>query len=351
VWLTVTHILLIIVGLCILFSIFKSMIHVALMNRPDMDVFARLIARIVHKLIGLRVRSTRSYEESQQTLYWFFGTYMLSLIAAYFIGTMSAFAFLYWGVWAVTGWNQAFIAAGSGLTTLGFATPSTHVGQWLAIPEGALGLGLVVFLFTFIPGFQTAISSRDNRTSWVYARLADLKNPADLFAWFFNHCGNSGNEAAVWEVWEGWFRLLADSHSSSPMLAVVPSLKRGQSWIVAAAIVMDAAAYSVSTVANLHPESARLCLRTGTRTLSAVAQALSSATSKQIDRKHHVSRASYDTLSAELAARGFSLKADREECWAEFVRLRCQYATAISYLAERAFVPLVDTLDMSGLPH
>ena len=194
-WPTAIHLLLILVGLCILFSILRSMVHVALMNRPDMDCFACLTVRTVHKFIGLRIRPLRSYEESQQTLYWFFGAYILSLIAIYFIGTMVAFAFLYWGVWAVDGWNQAFIAAGSGLTTLGFATPSTHAGQWLAIPEGAVGLGIIVFLFTFIPGFQTAISSRDDRTAWLYARLAGLTRPADLFAWFFNHSGNGGNEA------------------------------------------------------------------------------------------------------------------------------------------------------------
>jgi hypothetical protein len=336
---TLVHILVMILGLVILWTILKSMIHVALMNRPDMDVFARLTTRTVHNLVGVRVRSFRNYEETQQTLYWFFGTYILSLIAIYFIGTMVAFAFLYWGVWAVTGWDEAFIAAGSGLTTLGFATPATHIGQWIAIPEGAMGLGLVVFLFTFIPGFQSAISYRDDRTAWLYARLADLRSPAGLFAWFSTHCGSSGNETAVWEAWESWFRLLSDSHSSSPMLVVVPSLKSGQSWIVAAAIVLDTAAFSVSALESSHPESAKLCVRTGTRAVSLIAHALSNTTNKQIDRKCDVSRNSYDMLCAELAARGFSLKPDRDESWAEFVGLRSQYVASIHYLAERAFVP------------
>jgi hypothetical protein len=42
---------------------------------------------------------------------------------------------------------------------------------------------------------------------------------------------------------------------------------------------------------------------------------------------------------AELAARGFSLKPDRDESWAEFVGLRSQYVTSIRCLANRAFVP------------
>jgi len=340
---TMIHILVIVVGLYILFSILKSMVHVALMNRHDMDIFACLTSRMVHKLIGLRIRSARNYEESQRTLNWFFGTYILSLIAVYFVGVMIAFAFLYWGAWAVTGWNQAFIAAGSGLNTLGFATPSTRAGQWLAIPEGALGLGIVVFLFTFIPGYQSAISSRDNQTAWLYARLANLTNHVDLVAWF-ERVGSTQDEDALWEMWESWFRLLADSHSSSPMLSVVPSVQKGQSWIVAAAIVLDAAAFSVSTVRTAHSKPAQVCLHTGSRAISLIVESLRHSTNKQMEPNHHDSRKAYDDLYDQLAEKGISLKSDREASWGEFVGLRSRYTSSISYLAERAFVPLVDTL-------
>ena len=339
------HIVVAIIGLAILFSILKSMVHVALMNRHDMDLFACLTSRAVHKVIGLRVRSAKKYEDAQQTLYWFFGTYILSLISVYFIGAMIAFAFLYWGAWAVTGWNQAFIAAGSGLTTLGFATPTTHMGQWLAIPEGALGLGIVVFLFTFVPGFQSAVSSRDDQTAWLYARLTNLTNQADLFAWF--NRADEGHEAKIWEMWESWFRFLADSHVQSPMLSVVPSVQRGQSWVVAAAIVLDAAAFSVSTIASAHPESASLCVYTGTRAISLIAEALSNSTSKQRNPNRNVSRKVYDDLCVRLAKKGICLKSDREASWTEFVVLRTRYESSICYLAERAFVPLVDTLGTS----
>ena len=346
--LTLVHILVIISVLGLLCAVLKSMVHVALMNRHDMDIFACLTSRTVHKLIGLRVRSAKSYEDTQQTLSWFFGTYILSLIAVYFVGAMMAFAFLYWGAWAVTDWNQAFIAAGSGLTTLGFATPSAHVGQWLAIPEGTLGLGIVVFLFTFVPGFQSAISSRDDQTAWLYARLTNLTNQADLFAWF--HRADEGHEANIWEMWESWFRFLADSHVQSPMLSVVPSVQKGQSWVVAAAIVLDAAAFSVSTIESAHPESASLCVYTGTRAISLIAEALSNSTSKRRNPNRNLSRKVYDDLCVRLAEKGICLKSDRDASWTEFVVLRARYESSISYLASRAFVPLVDPLGTNMRP-
>jgi hypothetical protein len=339
--LTCVHIIAIIAGLYALIVMIKSILHVAILNRHDMDIFAYLTSRSVRKIFGFRARSSKDYEDTQRTLHWFLGAYMLSLIAVYFIGTTIAYTFLYWGAWAVPSWNKAFIAAGSGLTTLGFSTPSNNAGQWLAIPEGAMGLGVVVFLFTFVPGLQSAISSRDSQTAWLYARVEDLKNQADLFAWF-HQGGNTHDEAGIWEMWERWFRLLADSHSQSPMLSIVPSIQKGQSWIVVAAVVLDAAAFSVSTIPSVNRECAVVCVRTGSRAISLIAEALCAYSRKRVDQGPKISRKTYDHWCDELAMKGILLKADRDVTWSEFIALRSRYWGSISYLAERAFVPLID---------
>jgi ABC-type multidrug transport system fused ATPase/permease subunit len=338
---TLLHIIVVIVGLGALLLILKSMVHVAIMNRQDMDIVARLTSRTVHRMIALRVRSSKNYQDTQRTLSWFLGAYILSLIAVYFIGAMMAFALLYWGAWAVPGWNKALIASGSSLTTLGFATPSSPAGEWLAIPEGAMGLGIVVFLFTFIPGFQSSINSRDDQTGWLYARIADFTNQADLFAWF-NPGGNTNDEVRIWEMWESWFRLLADSHLQSPMLSVIPSVQKAQSWIVAAAVVLDAAAFSVSTIVSAYPEAAVVCVRTGTRAISLIAEALSTSTSRQEGLGQHISQEAYNNLCDQLVAKGVRLKPDRDTSWSDFIALRSRYTSSICYLAGRAFVPLVD---------
>jgi hypothetical protein len=144
------HVLVALLGLRLLFMILRSMIRIALMNRHSRDVFAEFAARAVYMAVALRLRRTT---DVHPVLVWFVPAYMLALIMVYFLGAMIAFAFLYWGTQAVGSWHQALIASGSAFNTLGFATPTTTVGQWLAIPEGALGLGIVVFLFTFIPSY------------------------------------------------------------------------------------------------------------------------------------------------------------------------------------------------------
>jgi hypothetical protein len=130
------------------------MIRIALINRHYRDFFAEIAGYVVHASVSLRLRGNRDTKAAHATLLWVFPGYLLCLILVFFVGAMFAFALLYWGTGASSTWHQLLLASGSALNTLRFAVPVTLAGQWRAIPEGALGLGIVVFLFTFIPGYQ-----------------------------------------------------------------------------------------------------------------------------------------------------------------------------------------------------
>ena len=152
------HVLIAILGVWLLFLILRSMIRIALMNRHSRDFFAEATCRAVYTAVHLRLGANRDTRTTHPILLWFFPVYMLSLIVVYFLAAMAAFTLLYWATQAVGSWRQALLASGSALNTLGFATPTTIAGQWLAIPEGALGLGIVVFLFTVL---------RQNPMKWL----------------------------------------------------------------------------------------------------------------------------------------------------------------------------------------
>ena len=135
-----THALTVILGLGFLFTILRSMIRIALINSHYRDLVARLAGRGVYAVARLRIGHKRDASKVHSVLLWFFPAYILSLIMVYFVGAMAAFTLLYWGTHAVDTWPKALLASGSALNTLGFATPTTSMRQWLAIPEGALGL-------------------------------------------------------------------------------------------------------------------------------------------------------------------------------------------------------------------
>jgi hypothetical protein len=149
-----THNLVAIFGVVLLFMILRSMIRIALMNCHSQDFFAVLTGRAVYAAAALKLRGNRDARATHRVLLSFFPVYILSLIVVYFLGAMTAFAFLYWGIRAVGTWGQAFISSGAGLNTLGFATPTTIAGQWLAIPEGAPGArprGISVYFHSGLP--------------------------------------------------------------------------------------------------------------------------------------------------------------------------------------------------------
>lgn len=335
-----THVFIAILGLWLLFLILRSMIRIALMNRHYRDFFAELTGRAVYRAVALRLGRNRDAGVLHRVLLWVLPAYILSLIIVYFVGAMIAFTFLYWGTHAVNTWHQAFLASGSALNTLGFATPTTFAGQWLAVPEGALGLGIVVFLFTFIPGYQAVIRSREDKTSWLYTRIGDQPNGVALLEWC-QRAGIAGDMRDVWEEWEDWFRTLADTHSVLPMLTLSPSVQSGQSWVLAAAAVLDAAALAASSTGTKDAESAKICVRTGTRAFVAIAEALGRTCSIQQKMTRPLNER-HGTAQALLCSTGMPLSSivNQKIQWETFSSLRTQYEEALLFVARRTFASL-----------
>ena len=336
-----THILVVVSGVVLLFTILRSMIRIALMNYHSQHFFAAYTGRALYKAAALRLRGNRDAEAIHRVLLWFFPAYILSLIVVYFLGTMTAFAFLYWGTRAVGTWHQAFISSGSGLNTLGFATPTTITGQWLSIPEGALGLGLVVFLFTFLPGYQSVIRAREDRTSWLYVRVGGPPTGVRFLEWC-QLVGSATDMRDVWQAWEDWFRMLGDTHSVLPMLTISPSVQSGQSWVLAAAAVLDAAALTASLIEGRDAEVAKVCVRTGARAFSAIADALGRVRPPVDEERRRPSRGQHDALRGQLSSAGIPLKpaSDREAQWKDFLLLRDQYEEALVFVVSRTFAPI-----------
>jgi hypothetical protein len=317
------------------------MIRIGLINRHYRDFFAEATGYAVYAAVALRLGKRRDPAAVHPVLLWVFPAYLLTLILVYFAGAMTAFVLLYWGTHAVDTWRQAFVASGSALNTLGFATPTTVAGQWLAIPEGALGLVIVVFLFTFIPTFQAVVRSREDKTSWLYVRTRNQPTGVALLEWS-RRAGIAGKMSEVWESWEDWFRMLGDTHSVLPMLTLSPSVQSDQSWVIAAAAVLDAAALEASSIDAEDVEAATICLRAGTRVFLAIADALGRTSTATVPERYRPSREKYDSARASLCSAGIPLKsfAGQGAQWQEFLSLRGQYEEALFFVARQTFASL-----------
>jgi hypothetical protein len=331
-----------VIGIVLVLVFFQSVLRVAVVNRQGADRLALMSARLAYTAVALVASRRRSYERIQDALAWVFPLYFFLLIVTWFLLVQVGFSLMIWSLQAERNILQAFISSGSALSTLGFLTPPSLAGQLLAIPEGAFGLGIVVFFFTFIPGYQSTIQIREMKVAWFYARGGASPTAASFVGWLQRH-GNADDMIPMWEDWEMWFRLLIASHSVAPILAVVPSVRRGQSWLVAVAAMLDTVAFWLSALDFRDDGAASVCHATGVEVLKLIVvrhratpihAAATSAAAEPF------SRGAFDALSDQVAAMGAHLNSDRNAAWRAFITLRHEYEDLLLPLAGSLLVPL-----------
>jgi len=326
-------------GLVMVLAFVRSIVQVALINRQGGDGLARRVGCLVYRTIARVARRRCSYDQIQDVLAWIFPIYVLLLIIVWFALVQAGFALLIWSSQAEHSLLQAVIASGSALSTLGFLTPPDLSGQLLAIPEGAMGLGIVVFLLTFVPGYQTAIQARELKVAWLYARVGAKPANCELVDWF----QRSGrlDDSDVWEDWEEWFRTLAQNLTLAPVLAFVPSVHSNQSWLIAAAVMLDTASFYLSALDAKARPAALLCHTTGVNALRLIATQLGNHHLPEAARSagSQLDRTTFDTACDRLGALGAPVKSDRDDRWRRFSELRQEYEVFPPKLANSLLIP------------
>ena len=247
-----------VIGVSLVLLFLQSVLRVSVVNRQKGDRLALIVGHVAHTTVAHVASRRRTYDRIQDALAWVLSLYVLLLIAVWFVLVQTGFSLMIWSLQAEPSLLRAFIASGSALSTLGFLTPPDLSGQLLAIPEGAFGLGVVVFFFTFIPGYQTTVQTRELRVAWLYARAGPAPTALSLMEWL-HRSGGTCDATTVWEDWEAWFRLLVETHTRAPVVAVIPSVHRGQSWLVAAAAILDTASLWLSSLDAKDHASATVC--------------------------------------------------------------------------------------------
>jgi hypothetical protein len=331
------------IGLLLVLAFLRSAFRVAVVNRERGDWLARRVGWFVYTTLARRAVKRKSYSGIQDVLAWILPLYILLLIVVWFGLVQAGFSLLIWSSQAEHNPVQALIASGSALSTLGFLTPPEIAGQFLAILEGAMGLGIVVFYLTFIPGYQTTIQLRQVKVAWLYARAGPSLQNFTLVEWFLLSGGGDWSE--LWEDWESWFRDLAESNALAPILAFVPTVHPGQTWLAAAAVVLDSASFYLSTLKAPGMPSATVCHRTGVDALRLIATELAGRR-RWLDApdERRFSRSDFDAACERFTSLGAEVKAERDACWFRFVELRGQYEGFISTLAKSLLVPAHDGL-------
>lgn len=324
-------------GCGLVFVVLRSGSKAALVNSASREIVTKTISRVLYSAMKCILARQKTYTEKQEVLNWFAPLFLFICIVMYFIIAMVGFALIYWSVWAEATLFASLISSGSALSTLGFYTPTSDHGKILAIFEGAMGLGVVVFLITFIPGYQSAIQVREEVSGRLYSRAKTTPDCESVYDWLAES-GSMDNLDDFWNKWENFMRSVGDVHAQSPVLIFSPSIRRGQSWVVSVFAIMDTVNMASTTLHGQGKALAGVCLREGIGSLGEVAVAMRGFHKEK--REELLTRPAYDGLCSRLEKRGYVIVADREKAWLEFRDNRAQYEQILLSLAESLFVEL-----------
>ncbi|HRA68395.1 MAG TPA: hypothetical protein PL187_20390, partial [Caldilinea sp.] len=230
----------------ILILFLLSMARTTLLNRRSRDPLLTLVTRFVHGIVKLLARNRRSNEGVASVTVWYLPLFMLTIILTWFLVVLVAFAILYWESGAEQTLGAALVSSGSALTTLGFDTPATIQGEIIAIAEGIFGLMIIIFLFSFVPGYQSTMLARDVRTDWLYTRVGSAPTAVNILLWLHQNT-TEDTRADFWTAWEDWFRQIKATHVLAPEVIYTPSGFANESWVICSQALLDAAALYIAT--------------------------------------------------------------------------------------------------------
>ncbi len=216
------------------------------------------------------------------------------------------------------------------MLTIGFGdiSPVTPTVRILAIFDGAVGLGLVAVVTSYL---FSIFGSFANREKYVIALGARAGTPPSGSALLETHgyAKLADSLPQVMRDGQRWAAMVAQSQIAFPTLCYFRSNDKRQSWVGTLGLLLDAATLIVTTVDDVHKGEAELMLAVGRRAAHELVQ------------RHHFrsyrdpgcAREHFDVARKRLAHAGFTLR-DADASWHDYTRIRETYGPELNTIAK-----------------
>ena len=304
------------VGLALVITVLDAAIRTFLLPRVASVRLSRNIARslgFVFKALAHR-RSTYAARDKIMSLYP--SILLLTYQGVWLAMSLVAFALGFVALGAPS-FVEAFELSGSSLFTLG-TTVGDGGGQLaLTYVEAGVGLTLLALLIAFIPTLYSAFQRREISVSRLSVRAGVPSTPWGVLE-IAQSVASYVRLDELWQEWEQWFIEVGETHTTLTILNYYRSPVPNQTWIGAAATVLDAAALFNSAVDLPYPHHPD-------RTIPIA-----------------ITRAEFDLVLDHLERSGIPLVSDRDAAWLDFVGWRVNYDAIIEAAYHLFDVPRVD---------
>lgn len=328
-----------IIGLSLVVSTLTSAIRTFVVPRSENVFLTRFVFQSVFQLFQLRLRRAQGYAELDRIMAFFAPLSLLILPVVWLTCVALGYMAMFWAI-GVRPLYHALWLSGSSLLTLGFAPVENLAQMLLAFSEATIGLGLVALLIAYLPTMFTAFTEREAAVSMLEVRAGIPPSAVEMLKRMHRIRGLE-YLSDVWTIWERWFVNVEQTHTSLIPLVFFRSPHVGQSWVVAAGVILDAAALTASTLDRPRDPQAELCIRAGYLTLRSVVDffGIPFNPHPRPDDPISVRREEFEAVYDQLAEAGLPLKPDRDQAWRDFAGWRVNYDDVLLILAGLTMAP------------
>jgi hypothetical protein len=231
--------------------------------------------------------------------------------------------------------DVALYFAATSLLTIGFGdyVPVGAAARLIAVISAASGLAIyattITMLFTLYGSFQR----RETAVVVLEAGAGAPPSGVTLLE-TYAFAGILDQLPKVFQDWQVWAAEVLDTHLAYPILAYFRSSHTNDSWISSLGAVMDAATLVLTTIDDGPTGWAKLSRAVGGHCIEDLVQFFSLPDEPELG----VEREEFDEARRRLQRAGFVLK-DADVSWANFSRLRMEYAGRVNALARNWATP------------
>jgi hypothetical protein len=339
-----------ILGFALQILVLDAAIRTFLLPRVANVRLSRWTSRAIGMVFRLIAGPSRSYTKRDQVLSLYASIVLLSYQAVWLALSVVAFGLGFVAA-GVPSYGRAFEMSGSSLFTLGEISGRGGFQLTLGFIEAGIGLTLLALLIAFIPTLYTAFQRRELSVARLAVRAGVPATP-----WGVIEVAQSvkSYEALdkVWAEWEQWFIDVGETHTTLVILNYYRSPNPKQTWIGAAATVLDAAALFNAVVDVPPSPSAGLCIRSGWIAMRRLADYF------RLDYPVHpnrsipiaISRNEFDLVLEHLERSGVPIVSDHDAAWNDFVGWRVNYDAIIEACYAQFVCPRVDWSHVAAQP-
>jgi hypothetical protein len=338
------------IGFLIQLLVLDAAIRTFLLPRVANVRLSRLVSKAVGAVFGVVAGPRRSYPVRDQILSLYASIVLLSYQALWLAMSVIAFGFGFVAA-GVPSYGRAFEMSGSSLFTLGVISGNGGVQLTIGFVEAAIGLTLLALLIAFIPTLYTAFQRRELSVARLAVRAGVPATP-----WGVLEVAQSVKSFdaldKLWLEWEQWFIDVGETHTTLTILNFYRSPNPNQTWIGAAATVLDAAAIFNAAVDVPPSPTAGLCIRSGWISLRRLADyfRIPYPINPKPTDPISISRHEFDLVLEHLDKSGVPLVADHDAAWRDFQGWRVNYDAIIEASYDRFTCPRLEWSQVAVQP-